>query len=104
MRRVLRLIGTWLIALALIVALVDLTHSVERGQVLVTALGAQWQVLDPASLAALDDFLHSRMFGAMLLPLVEQILALPAALVLLLPGALLAFVGRSRNREFYTRP
>ena len=77
MRRLLRLIGTWLMALALIVALVDLTHSVEAGQVLVTGLGAQWQVLDPTSLAALDGFLHSRLFGPVLLPVVERLLGLP---------------------------
>ena len=56
MRRVVRLIGTWLVALGLIVALVDLTHSLEAGQVLITGFGAQWAALAPDSLAALDRF------------------------------------------------
>jgi hypothetical protein len=104
MRRVVRLIGTWLVALGLIVALVDLTHSLEAGQVLITGFGAQWAALAPDSLAALDGFVNSRLLAPVLVPVAERLLGLPAALVLLAPGGLLAYLGRSRNRELYTRP
>lgn len=104
MRRLLRLFGTWLLALGLIVAVVDVVHSLEAGQVLVTGFGAQWRVLDPGSLDAVDAYARSRFFGPFLIAVVERLLGLPAALVLALPGGLLAYAGRSRNREYYTRP
>jgi hypothetical protein len=103
MRLFLRLLGTWLLGVALILLIIDGTRSLGANQLLFTSLADNWTWVHPPSLAAVREFLASRFFGIVLEPVSEAILALPGWLVLAVPGALLAWVGRSRKTRLFVR-
>jgi hypothetical protein len=97
MRLTLRIIGTWLFALAVILLIIDGTKSLAVDRVVLTSLAESWQGFSPQSFEAARQFLATRFFGAVLLPAFEGLVALPGFAVLGVPGLLLAFAGRSRR-------
>lgn len=101
MRLALRLLGTWLLAIALILLIVDGTKSLAATSVVLTSLDEVWSWLNADSLAAFRMFLQSRLFGPLLEPATEAALALPAWLVLAVPGAIFAWLGRSRRTRTF---
>lgn len=101
MRLVLRILGTWLLGIALILLIVDGTKSLAASALVLTPLEQVWTWLHADSLAAFRVFLQSRLFGPMLEPAAEFVLALPAWLVLAVPGAFLAWLGRSRRTRVF---
>ncbi|WP_156342925.1 hypothetical protein [Devosia sp. A16] len=103
MRLLLRLLGTWLLGVALILLIIDGTRSLGANQLLFTSLSDNWTWLNPESLAVVREFLAGRFFGMVLEPVSEAILALPGWVVLAVPGALLAWAGRSRKTRLFVR-
>lgn len=103
MRLLFRLTGTWLLALALILIVVDGTRSLADNAIVWTPLGTLWADLHPASLEGFRAFLESRFFDAVLLPAADVLLGLPAWAVFGVPGILLALMGRSRRSRIYIR-
>jgi hypothetical protein len=103
MRLILRVIGTWLLALALILLIVDGTKSLSANGVILTALGDSWTALNADSLAAARGFFASRFFGPMLGPGFEGLVKLPGWIVLGVPGVILAAMGRSRRTRLFVR-
>jgi hypothetical protein len=101
MRLVLRLLGTWLLGIALILLIVDGTKSLAASGLVLTSLEDIWSWAHAGSLAAFRAFLESRLFGPLLQPAAEATLALPGWLVLAVPGALLAWLGRSRRTRMF---
>lgn len=103
MRLVLRILGTWLIGLALIFLVVDGTKSLAADEIVLTSLGAVWTQLHAPSLEAVSSFLDSRFFAALLGVLLQNILTYPAFAVLGVPGIILALAGRRPRRERFLR-
>lgn len=103
MRLLLRILGTWLLGMALILVIVDGTRSLGADALVMTSLGETWTSLHAESLHRLRDFLASRFFGPLLEMAVTTLLALPGWLVLAVPGALLAWMGRTRRARVFVK-
>lgn len=103
MRLMLRLAGTWLVALALVLLVIDGTRSLAANSLVVTSLSADWAWLHADSLEGLRAFVSDRFFAPLLEPATETILALPGWLALAVPGVLLAWAGRSRRLRVFVK-
>ena len=103
MRLLLRIVGTLLIACAVILIIIDGTKSLAANGLVLTPLEATWTQINPQSLATVKEFLGTRLFGALLEVTVNFILGLPGWAVLGVPGILLAWAGRSRRTRIYLR-
>lgn len=103
MRLLLRIIGTTLLAAALILAILDGTRSLGTNSLVMTPLGETWRAIHAGSLAGIQGFIESRFFGPLLEGLVDAILALPGWVVLGVPGALLAWLGRSKRTRVFVK-
>ena len=103
MRLYIRLLGTWLLGVALILLIIDGTRSLGANQLLFTSLSENWTWLNADSLVVVREFLAGRFFGMVLEPVSEAILAVPGWAVLAVPGALLAWAGRSRKTRLFVR-
>lgn len=103
MRLVLRILGTWLIGMAVILFVIDGTKSLGADAIVTTSLGDTWTMLSASSLATVRTFIDSRFFGPVLEPVLTGLLAAPGFVVLGIPGVLLALAGRSRNVRQFVR-
>ena len=103
MRLVLRILGTWLIGLALILLVMDGTKSLATNDIVFTSLGGIWFQLHPASLETVSTFFDSRFFADLLGTILQALLAYPAFAVLGIPGIILALAGRRTRRERFLR-
>jgi len=101
MRLLLRLTGTWLLALALILLIIDGTRSLGANTLVWTPLGDLWMQIHAASLEGFRSFIESRFFDVVLKPAVDFILTFPAWAVFGVPGIVLAIMGRSRRSRLY---
>jgi hypothetical protein len=103
MRLVLRIVGTVLIAFAVILLIIDGTKSLAANQIVFTSLDATWTQIHPQSLEAVKQFLTTRLFGPLLETVVAAILGFPGWAVIGVPGLLLAWAGRSRRTRVFLR-
>ena len=103
MRLVLRILGTWLIGLALIFLVVDGTKSLAANALVFTSLGETWTQLHAPSLEAVSGFFQSRFFADLLATALDALLGYPAFAVLGVPGIVIALMGRRPRRERFLR-
>jgi hypothetical protein len=103
MRLLLRIVGTILLAAALILAILDGTRSLGENAVVITSLGTTWDMVHQESLLQLRAFIESRFFGPLLEGVVSAVLGFPGWAVLALPGALLAWMGRSKRTRVFVK-
>ena len=103
MRLVLRILGTWLVGLALVLAVVDGTKSLGAGRVALTSLAQSWTSVSPDSLAAVEAFFDSRYFADLLDGVMAALLGYPAFAVIGVVGIVLALLGRVPRRDRYLR-
>jgi hypothetical protein len=103
MRLVLRVVGTLLIAFAVILIIIDGTSSLAANGLVLTPLEVTWESMHAVSLAAVRDFLGTRLFGPVLDPVVSAVLSFPGWAVIGVPGLLLAWAGRSRRERVFLR-
>jgi hypothetical protein len=103
MRIILRLLGTWLLALALILVIIDGTRSLGANRLIFTSFGETWSWINAQSIGAVRDFLGTRLFGPLLEVVVDFILSSPGWAVLAIPGVILAWLGRSRRSRLFVR-
>jgi hypothetical protein len=103
MRLVLRIAGTWLIGLALVLLVVDGTKSLGANALIYTNLADLWTQLHPPSLVAVEAFFESRFFADLLDAALQAVLGYPAFAVFGTVGIVLALAGRKPRRERYLR-
>jgi hypothetical protein len=103
MRLISRIIGTWLIGMAVILLIIDGIKSLAASTLVVTSLNDSWLSLSPQSLAGLHAFIDTRFFGPLLEPLLTALLGCPGFAVLGIPGILLALAGRGRRSSHFVR-
>jgi hypothetical protein len=103
MRLLLRLLGTWLLGMALILLIIDGTRSLAASSLVMTPLAETWTALHKESLEGFRAFLASRFFGPVLEGAVDAVLGLPGWIVLGVPGAFLAWLGRTRRARVFVK-
>ena len=103
MRLLLRVIGTVLIAVAVILLIIDGTKSLAASALVFTPLGDTWTSLQAGSLDTLKQFFASRLFGPVLETVITALLECPGWAVIGVPGLLLAWAGRSRRERVFIR-
>lgn len=103
MRLVLRILGTWLIGLALILLVVDGTKSLAANHIVFTSLSQAWMQVHADSLAAVRAFFDSRFFADLLDTALNSLLTYPAFAVIGIPGVVLALLGRRKRSERFLR-
>lgn len=99
MRFVLRLLGTWLLGVALILIIIDGTKSLAVDGLVLSSLSDAWSMLHEESLENAGQWSTNNGFGAIWGMLSGTILAWPGFLVTGIPGVIFAFAGRSRNSQ-----
>ena len=103
MRLLLRIVGTLLIALAVILLIIDGTKSLAANGVVLTPLSDTWSQISAQSLENVKTFLETRLFGPVLEAVVSAILGFPGWAVIGVPGILLAWIGRSRRTRMFLK-
>lgn len=103
MRLILRVLGTWLIALALVLLVIDGTKSLGANALVFTSLLDLWKQVHAPSLEAVSGFFESRYFADLLDAAMAAVLSYPAFAVFGLPGIMLALMGRKPRRERFVR-
>jgi len=103
MRLILRIAGTWLIGLALVLIVVDGTKSLGANSLVFTSLADLWLQVHPPSLDGVRAFFASRFFASLLDTALQALLAYPAFAVFAVPGIVLALAGRKPQRERFLR-
>ena len=103
MRLVLRILGTWLIGMAVILLIIDGIKSLGGNALVMTSLNDSWTALSASSLEAAKSFIDTRFFGPVLDPVLTALLSYPGFAVLGLPGILLILLGRSRRSRRFVR-
>lgn len=103
MRLLFRLVGTWLLGLALILLILDGTRSLAANAFVATPLADTWTSLHAASLLEVRAFFETRFFGVLLETALDTVLALPGWVILGVPGAFVAWLGRSRRARVFVR-
>jgi len=93
----LRMVGVWLLLLAMVAAVIDATKSLAAGGAWVfTSLGQQWSSLNSDSLAAAKTTVETHVGSFMWNPMITEILNAPTWDVFSILGALLFWLGRKR--------
>ena len=103
MRLLLRVLGTVLIAFAVILLIIDGTKSLGANALVFTSLQDTWTLFHAQSLEAVKQFFQTRLFGPLLEAVVSGLLGLPGWAVVGVPGLLLAWAGRSRRERIFLR-
>ncbi|MDB5562778.1 MAG: hypothetical protein JWN11_2196 [Hyphomicrobiales bacterium] len=99
MKLFLRVLGTWLLALAVILLIIDGTKSLAASALMTTSMGDTWVAVNAQSLEITRQFLSTRFFWPLLDPVFTALLKLPGFAATGVPGLLLAFLFRSRHER-----
>ena len=103
MRLLLRIVGTTLLAAALILVILDGTRSLGENALVMTSLGSTWEMVHKESLTQLHAFIETRFFGPLLESIINALLGFPGWAVVGVPGLLQAWAGRSRSERVFLR-
>jgi hypothetical protein len=103
MRLLLRIVGTTLLAAALILLILDGTRSLGENALVMTSLGSTWEMVHADSLQQVRAFLATRFFGPLLETVVNAVLSFPGWAVLGVPGIVLAWLGRSKRTRVFVK-
>jgi hypothetical protein len=103
MRLILRIVGTWLVAMAVILIVIDGTRSLAASRIITSSLGETWGAVSAGSLDGLRSFIDTRFFGPVLDPILTVLLGYPGFIVLGVPGILLILAGRPKAARAFVR-
>ncbi|HZP08990.1 hypothetical protein [Methyloceanibacter sp.] len=94
----LRVIGVWLLLIAMVAAVVDATKSLAGGGAwVVTPMGEQWKALNAQSLDAAKAWVVSHAGPAVWDPVITSVLNAPTWVVFGILGVLLYWFGQKRK-------
>jgi len=99
MRLIFRTLGTWLLALAVVLIVIDGTKSLAANEILTTSLADYWGSLSAETLSFVETFFSTRLFAELLDQVLAAALAGPAFVVAGIPGLILAVLGRTPERH-----
>lgn len=99
MRTLLRILGVWLLLLAMVAAVVDATKSLAGGGAwVVTPLGEQWKSLNAETLTGFENWTKTTVGTFLWDPVLITILAAPTWLVFGILGVFLYWLGQKRKQ------
>jgi hypothetical protein len=99
MRMLLRIMGVWLLLLAMVAAVIDATKSLAGGGAwAVTPMGQQWQALSPETLRDAKAAVESSVSPVVWDPVMTTILDAPTWVVFGILGVLLYWLGQKRKQ------
>jgi hypothetical protein len=94
----LRLLGVWLLLVAMVAAVVDATKSLAGGGAwVVTPMGEQWKQLAPEMLEASKAWIETNAGPILWDPVITTILQAPTWVVFGILGVLLYWLGQKRK-------
>ncbi len=97
MRFLLRLAGTWMLGMALVLLIMDGTKSMAANALMITSMGDVWAMVHPSSLLQFETMISTSPVKFAWGALIGPILGWPGWAVLGVPGIILALWGRSRK-------
>lgn len=103
MRLILRVLGTWLLGLAVVLIVIDGTKSLAASTLVMTPLAETWSSVHAPSLTAVQAFFETRFFADLLSGVFAALLTYPAFAVIAVPGLLLALIGRVRRQQRFVQ-
>lgn len=95
MRFMVRLLGTWLLGLAVVLLIIDGTKSLAANAVVISSLGETWRLVHFSSLVWLENSVRASAVKGLWGPIIVPVLGWPGWAVFGLPGIVLAFFARS---------
>jgi len=101
MRWFLRVLGTWLLGLALILLVVDGTRMLAADSFLFSTIGELWDQLAPGARDAMGQSVQTTVHPLLWDPVITTFLAWPGWAVLGGIGIVLMVIGRSRTPRRY---
>ncbi len=101
MKFVLRVCGTWLVGLALVLIVVDGAKTLAANALTMTSLAEMWRGIDAESWAAVSGTLMETAASATGRAMIEQVFAWPSWAIFGVAGVLLLILGRQRRRRDY---
>lgn len=100
MRFLFRLAALVFMAIAVIAAVIDTARSLAASTLTLTSLGKGWTDFSPATLAATQDFVQTRLPAAVYDPAFLLVLSMPAAAVMAIFAAAFYAIGAKPERPF----
>lgn len=95
-----RAIGMIILALAVVLAVLDVTRSIGASRVVLTSLAESWSAVSPTTLQTAQQTLTEAPVPFLWDPLMLFVLALPSWLVAWFLAMLLLWLGQPRRRRF----
>lgn len=100
MRFVLRIVGTWLLGMTMILLVMDGTKSLAQNSIVMTGIGDIWMLINANSLSETEQVLGQNANLALVWAYaIVPILSWPGWAVLGLPGLFMIVSGQTRNRR-----
>ncbi len=99
MRFLLRLVGTWLLGMALVLVIIDGTKSLAANALVVTSLSESWRMVHAPSLAGFEQWIFTGPAKIAWEAVIAPALNWPGWAVLGLAGIVLAFLGRLKGNR-----
>ena len=98
MLMILRILGVWLLLLAMVAAVVDATKSLAGGGAwVVTPMGVQWRQLAPDTLKVSQTWIETTAGKFLWDPVIVSILSAPTWVVFGILGVFLYWLGQKRK-------
>jgi len=101
MRFLLRLTGTWLLSMALVLLIMDGTKSMAANALMITSMGDAWAMVHASSLLRFKAMIFAGPANIVWGSLIQPVLNWPGCVVLGVPGIVLAFLGRARKNDIH---
>lgn len=98
-----RLLGTWLIGIALVLLIIDGARMLAVTEFVYTPLHQTWEALNAASLAGLRETVVTRMHPAIWDSLIWPLLSVPGWVLFGIPGLMCAVAGGKRTPRRYRK-
>ena len=95
-----RVIGLFLLAIALVAAVVDISKSIGASEIVITQLGATWVSLSITSIQAAQGAIQGYIHPLIWDPGIQWILLWPTWLVAGILAFLFLLLGRRRRKKF----
>ncbi len=98
-----RLLGTWLIGIALVLLIIDGARMLAVTEFVYTPLHQTWEALNSPSLEGLREVVVTRLHPAIWDSLIWPLLSLPGWALFGLPGLMFAVAGAKRTARRYRK-
>lgn len=101
MRFLLRIVGTWLLGMTLILLVMDGTKSLAESTIRMTSIGDIWAMAHESSFMAFEAFFVSDSLNLIWEYSFEPFLSWPGWAVIGVPGLLFVLMGQVKTRRHY---